>query len=1253
MVIFEIKKHQQLSNQNPFNEYSLINCLGIFSALQAFPENGGKLVALQELSFTALKQGNESTGKLAYRDLQQRFFEHYRKQTMRVNPPQIFSTNITSVIGNTTILPGLFKGGSTLLQSLINVIFLNRLNSFPENFYHTVYSATYFILNVANAFAVENKIDAFGTTRIDFDSIFIPEEGIFETAYASCFSNKDAVIKLFEMKELDFEVVDQFVIQLDDLHGKFEDESNPFLLRPFYDTGTSLLLLSPVNLYNALFTFIWRAAITDNCIDQLNKSYHNEIGRDVLNAVFHLKWKRLSTGDFAQQDFQAFNIDVDKVGIVVYCPDTVTNESYNINNPVTILDGTNPGEQLTKRLTEINELLDTSEHASKQRMFIAVFGNAGRQVELRFDQPSYPFLLFPHHEWLWLCRADNSYHPLVLWYFIKSKDRFLENYETSGLSTFDLFALYMSHEESFYLSNESPDEFAIDGSLTLDFIYQAEKEAASFVLPYQDNSKPPPILIPVMLLDRFDSLYMPDPQTGIFYEYAVTGFPQTIWLKPSLAKGRKQFNDEEWAFHTEIAKMIAYWLKELKPHLSRYLDRLPFEVIDVFINFNDPAKFFHGETEIEQSKSVLAPVRATITRDGLLLDFNSSFAELLDRPDNYGERVFVETLIAVFNEVFLRSSVLKQLQPLSVRTVTDLVAPLGRKKKLTIFNTIRDARQVDKNLGRTGFLQPYHINRLLDELVGSLDGHSGSKLGEIKKKSQKLKVLSQLIFQTLVPKLRVLTDVADSESLLSILIGRYEKFVHKKKAQEINVATVKYTYPDAYKDKYLPEFKDDQGKLAESSIAYRCLIEFVCAEQRTGTTVISNEVIDEMLAIMACIVDLGIIHDEIYFELSDDNLAILPSGRIGFQRSFKSDIVLPYTSTKLDQSIEGIHEDFDDHFKVEDVAITASKTTLDLRNKVNDAYLEAYSFSLEDLINFMISLSNVGIRQTTAFSVMRQNEIIKKISEDHAELNSEKISKMIDLLSMTDRGNALTVPDGIDNYDASPWRFNRLLSYISKPLIVIKDNSGEQDRKIYFGSRHLVDAAEQIEIKIFEGRIRDEKLSGIKGHMLHRKGSLFNKAVAKLLCADSHLDIFEEVNLPEELGDIDVVVVDKINKRLYLLEAKSVTPSKIAKEMAEERDRFFGSIKEGIGWIEKHYKRYMAIVSDPAILEERLKVNLQDYIVLACFVTSQSILIQHLLTSGKYGHGFGMPFCTYGQLKEQGMNFLTGLEPIREVDGSK
>ncbi|HTE84777.1 MAG TPA: hypothetical protein VK821_08585, partial [Dehalococcoidia bacterium] len=178
--------------------------------------------------------------------------------------------------------------------------------------------------------------------------------------------------------------------------------------------------------------------------------------------------------------------------------------------------------------------------------------------------------------------------------------------------------------------------------------------------------------------------------------------------------------------------------------------------------------------------------------------------------------------------------------------------------------------------------------------------------------------------------------------------------------------------------------------------------------------------------------------------------------------------------------------------------------------------------------------------------------------------------------------------------DAYPWRFNRGLSYLRRPLL-LRNNA--QGAEFVWGSRNLFRAGQYLLDLCMTGRLkaRSELMKRVITSMRQKDGEAFNDTVADLLNRPATI-VKKRVRRigslriarpnGEDLGDIDVLVVNKQTRRITAVETKDLefarTPAELSNEVSKlamgshstahkHRDRMEwarGHIDEILRWLE-------------------------------------------------------------------------------------
>ena len=143
--------------------------------------------------------------------------------------------------------------------------------------------------------------------------------------------------------------------------------------------------------------------------------------------------------------------------------------------------------------------------------------------------------------------------------------------------------------------------------------------------------------------------------------------------------------------------------------------------------------------------------------------------------------------------------------------------------------------------------------------------------------------------------------------------------------------------------------------------------------------------------------------------------------------------------------------------------------------------------------------------------------------------------------------------------DTYPWRYNRALSHVRRPLLLRKNDTEDE---ILWGNRHLYRTANFLVQLYLSGRaqVQSPEMRQLIGKILHRQGEKFNDQVADMLAQNTDLIVLrrvKEVGGIKVPGDIDVLVADQRKRRLGVIECKDFVIARTPNEMDTELKKFF------------------------------------------------------------------------------------------------
>ena len=244
-------------------------------------------------------------------------------------------------------------------------------------------------------------------------------------------------------------------------------------------------------------------------------------------------------------------------------------------------------------------------------------------------------------------------------------------------------------------------------------------------------------------------------------------------------------------------------------------------------------------------------------------------------------------------------------------------------------------------------------------------------------------------------------------------------------------------------------------------------------------------------------------------------------------------------------------------------------------------------------------------------------------------------------LCLFERGKVHNIPEGFDSIDISPWRFNRRLSLLRKPLVSVINSDNPDNPTIYWGFRQLLSSRIYLFDQCMTNRLRVVekgevqkalgKLTQINGKNLvqHVLEQLENDQL--IIDSEVLINTKSELKADKDIGDVDVLVIDQSSKTIYSLECKSMAPSRNIKEMVEEVNKLFGSDSKK-GWIDKHIGRDEWLKNNLDQLGTKYKLDLSMYAVKSFFVTQEDMLTPYLKT-----RKLKLPFVSLPNIKEKGL----------------
>lgn len=692
-----------------------------------------------------------------------------------------------------------------------------------------------------------------------------------------------------------------------------------------------------------------------------------------------------------------------------------------------------------------------------------------------------------------------------------------------SFSLLDEYSVYQRNEKSFYLSDDrAPDfvSFQVGDGLSVREEHYAQTDRHGVVMPVVNG--------PIIEVERryeqdAPEVFVTVPNSS--YIGAVIELDtQAAFVTIDLQGG------DPVGVEMDLVDCVAYWVRECALLTGMPLAR---DSVEVIVSVANPELW---KTVSDRPKAGL-PVIVASTDRGCNIELTEAFAALLQEPTNVAERELVSVLCTrVFG-----------MAEADVGATVDLIAPVGNKRMINIFD-----QNVSPDMLATRLPSPLtgHAQvdaQLLDNLGAWLRSPEGGSfaVGHLQGagRIQAINAGVRYLFDRLSSSIALF----DRNDLLDFLVAQNEALLHEAKRSTNLLRPRLACFGE--NSRTVVELVRHRKDVATAHRATRFLIEYVAAEPPDGEEDVTVLDLYRILAIAKEIIDLGTLSDFLYYEIADFTVSILESGRLGVSkdgrlvRAIDSYATNAGTRALLEATRGGVRDDLGSF----DGDSFVSASTAPMRAE--------FGFSLTDLREVCGALLDLS----EADRVMRL-DLAATIADIAANrrMPEEEVSKVLSAITLTQRASFLDA-----GHDCWPWRFNRDLSYIRRPLTLQGDDLVFGFRSVYrlgvywadmLLSGRLQGRAKTAEMRGFisevRGRINDDFAQSV-ALRLQRFGLITRTSVKKIgksRIADP---------LGKDLGDIDVLAIYADARAILAVEAKDFEIARTPGEINRELEKLF------------------------------------------------------------------------------------------------
>ena len=773
--------------------------------------------------------------------------------------------------------------------------------------------------------------------------------------------------------------------------------------------------------------------------------------------------------------------------------------------------------------------------------------------------------------------------PLGLLLFAEAIDR--RPGESMSTGVLDEFCSYNDNEKSFYFSDGEPPTFTVfqtGEGLYPRAKYFAETDRHGVIPPL-----PEPLILQARLRYEQDApeIFAIDPGSS-YLGYVVELSARDVFVTID-------FGENEIAgIEPNLLECVAYWVRECAIRTGTQIARATTEIV---LRLSNPEAW---KRVGDWSRSDPA-VRVSPSPTGFTLEFTETFIALLQEVENTAERELVsELLVNLFG-----------IAQTDLTPALEEVAPLGSKRMLNAFNQNDAPDMLAAKLPRPLTGHDQVAAQLLDELGEWLRAPTGGDFPVARFRGQdRVKVLNSAVSH-LFDLLE--TEIAgyDQRNLLDFLIAQNEALTHGAKFNAIMLTSQLACFGE--QSQTVTELVAHRKEGATAHRANRFLIEYVAAQPPAGANTTAIRDYYRLLSIAKEITERATASDFLYYELADFEVSILDSGRLGLSREEPVTIAMDtYAAASGLRSVRA----------AQNVGISNGTDDFDFDGFIDrsaDAMRAEFGSTLTELRTVCGGLLDLGAAdQVTRID---RSTAVSEIATNRA-LAEDTVNAVLDKITLTQRPSFLAIKE-----DAWPWRFNRDMSYVRRPLVL-------QGNELIFGFRSIYRLGPYWVDNLLSGRLQGRaKTTEMKRCISEARGHI-NDAFAHSVSAklqDLGMTTRRSVKkvgkrrivdaAGQDLGDIDVLAYHPDTRSILAVEAKDFEIARIPAEISNELEKLFDGKKGKRSTVDLHRRRIDWLRNNIADVAEELGIDVgcAPCEVIGVIVTSDP-LITPLVASSPY-----------------------------------
>jgi len=1192
----------QKSNLNALakdlSPYNLIDILSKIGALSLMPENGSHLARLEALAAAAITNLPEKNNPKISKPQFQRMLNRHLGLNSSVTQLEdscenLFTESTTFFDGSNIIFPGLLASASFILRNICRGLFLLRQSNENQEFKSSIYLEIMTLLALSDEIArrANLKRGIFPSTKTWDENIRVPKSKLLGELQTSVVFSKNELEKIFASRKIPIACIEPYLsIPGNEKLLDNDFDSSGIYTKPIVKIDDKYVVLISGLLISATIHRILSLAVELGAVREFVEAYRAATCDNVqaslkLLDIFPVS-KAVLFGAKKQTQWleQCYQIDTDKLLYTQYFTDDLKN--YDVDKPFSELGTKKIPKLIIERQEQVLKQIYQELPSINDVVWLILTQGYGRpfQFQLRTSKLKCPTLALTVAE-LEIIGFSERGDRLAIWKYLKHKIQVREKRPVISTSEIDEFEFYRSFKHSYPLPDDIDGIIHIKPGTGGDLIRKVYSELDLHGI-IGDQPHTVAEVISSINSDFPVSIVSGLSHTRDYAAIAVEQFSIPVWII-----GQKYTDPLEYAtlhpLYTILGDSIGYWLWQAKDFMATLINSLSSKIDRLLIEISlQPSETWQQlpidfkEPDAVENVQEHISVKTHCDEATIRIEIKESIKTWLVSRDNRIERELINLVFQSIRDLNKEITGNIELLPTNeeIWEAIDLYIPQGIRKTI-IMLPVQDPRYDSKLIPEVRLIQEADEIDVSKDIRKYLISNS-SPNSILKSRESKTKLLNGIVAYLYMELERTISSLKSSD-LLEFLLAQHEATVHKYFADRLKIPLQLESFYSS--QGLIKKLEEETPRLTHTSMALRFLIEYVSACSPHGLRSISYEVFDRLITLSAEIIILGTISDRIHYEIDDTSVEIksglLSIDQDSFYAAFKS-FIPNYFEGLIGRSVKHFDEPWQ-RLKYSE----PKQIQNDLDNKFGMAFLAEFGLSFDDYQIICGQMVVLGYEQNNPAKYMPRDQLIAKVAKE-TNIPYETVLRTIDSITLKERHKYLKPPPGYEDWEVYPWKVNRNLSFLRKPLIQRGEEQG-----ILWGNRHLIHSVEFLYNHCYSGKLKEKTqiMKEFISDIRNEDGKAFNDEIFNAFAEQTgvvvrkRIDCFcrtEMFDAKGKLGDIDVFVVNNSKDEILTIECKNlnaaISPYEYNNELKslfiddEEEDSEATKLIRRAKWVENH-----------------------------------------------------------------------------------